>query len=870
MLKRATEPTANLLCLATFAKLVSGRPLPSSTWSCGFVPDATDPVSSQSSPPDDIFATARSFFAAKRAGKTADLVLLNCILSCKEDSTRSNTQNIENLNLAKVVLDSINDENKTLWAQSHSPILKKYYDKLSKPSLTLKNRLKGVEIAISLVGARSVPGYLVETLEQQLRRQDSQLEEATELDGITTLFSQEFLQSYLVKSLELCINSSLHEYDDFVAMKQGILLLEGTRVASKSCLDLREKILLLLSTNTTRRALQDFLECTNDAGSRNSEDQLVCPGHLAFLRADLRRAICRLFLTSAMFASSDGLGLDASLANRIMEKHNAISSINVKCWSFQSTQSTKSTNGPPSTLTKSLDFPCAPSNWREWLENELEQNAKRDHALLIQRIGEVCKSIEMRCEEVEGPLQQEKERSAKAQDKLIRLEADNSRLVADNEFLRSQENEMLDQLKAKEDLSEQQRKEIGRLRDQLRKEKLASAEAIKSASETAQHQELEYLATNTAKDQMIEEQRNALNNQIEICTELKGTLESAQQEAQLQQYRTSDLQLQLTSLREEEKVRGVTLDEKIRLLAASDEAVAEFGKEIDRINESKAVAQRETERLKQDLENLRLEIDASMAQHSDGVKAIKGLVCKVRTQHGEELSKMETDVIHQKHGHDEAILALQRDLDIAKAETLRVSEAYEQKVTELNGAINKLTKEREKQSREFAEAQDLSRKLIAIMGHNSSTSGSISVKSHPGEEISMNSAGSGTSPGNESMLKQTSNKRLRGSQQPYYGKPRAEGRSSFSSSPSEQRRLPLQNLNPSVQRSRTRKNTQSGFNKSKYITILGNSSSSTEGDFDEFPDDDSIFRGVGQSRSPKGTVLDAHDNTTLDLDSTIS
>ena len=148
VLKRTTEPTTSLLCLATLARLAK---LPNGTMLM---------TGDEAAPSVDIYATARSFFTGKRAVKTLGLVILNAILSCKEDSPSATDEPLEsrplikeNLSLIKDIIDAVDHAQKNEWAQSHGATIRKLYDKLSGHTLSLPNRLKGAEIVLSLPGA---------------------------------------------------------------------------------------------------------------------------------------------------------------------------------------------------------------------------------------------------------------------------------------------------------------------------------------------------------------------------------------------------------------------------------------------------------------------------------------------------------------------------------------------------------------------------------------------------------------------------------------------------------------------------------------------------------------------------------------------
>lgn len=134
LLRNVDDQTANLLCLAIFARLVIRSTCPSST----------SAVSSQG--PTSVNSTIRTeqpfryntieqFFNQKRALKTLDLVVLRVIFACSNSSNLSLEDSVESLKLAREIIDAVSDEEKGLWLGSNGPKVRKLYEKVLRVGL---------------------------------------------------------------------------------------------------------------------------------------------------------------------------------------------------------------------------------------------------------------------------------------------------------------------------------------------------------------------------------------------------------------------------------------------------------------------------------------------------------------------------------------------------------------------------------------------------------------------------------------------------------------------------------------------------------------------------------------------------------------
>jgi len=129
MLRSLDNQSANLLCLAIFARIItkSSRQLPraesSSQESMSIGGTALPGRASQ-------YHTIQQFFGQKRAPKTLDLVVLRVIFACSNSSSLSSDDALESVKLAKEIIDAMERQQKDVWIKSNGSKVRKMFEKV--------------------------------------------------------------------------------------------------------------------------------------------------------------------------------------------------------------------------------------------------------------------------------------------------------------------------------------------------------------------------------------------------------------------------------------------------------------------------------------------------------------------------------------------------------------------------------------------------------------------------------------------------------------------------------------------------------------------------------------------------------------------
>jgi hypothetical protein len=119
-LRNLDDHMGNLLCLATFAQIATGR---------------TTTSHYQHGSEGQWLLNIKHFFGAKRGMKTLDLVVLRVILACSSSCNLGPQDAAESIRLAITIADAVEPEQKQAWIASNSVKISKLCDKAIRDGL---------------------------------------------------------------------------------------------------------------------------------------------------------------------------------------------------------------------------------------------------------------------------------------------------------------------------------------------------------------------------------------------------------------------------------------------------------------------------------------------------------------------------------------------------------------------------------------------------------------------------------------------------------------------------------------------------------------------------------------------------------------
>jgi len=497
------------------------------------------------------------------------------------------------------------------------------------------------------------------------------------------------------------------------ASQTSALIVSAFAAAVRGSAKLRGEILFALSTNGFSQPLKDFVAIPplpKGYNKENCAEHEVCPMALAETQRQLRLHICSLFLRTALLASADQAGMDTTLAVSLLQKQ-AEFAMTIPACGFESPYSQAAGNASLS-LVEQMSTPDhyrASNDWRTRLSSDLLRDATDRGDMIVCTVGEICRDLEDRCQLVEQPLREEQARS---KDLEIGLERSSARVVKleseaeeRNLFLNGLDAEkarLESQVQAGESRLRSLSDVLQEVESQCEQAKADLERSAAAAKEEADDQDLKHLAIMSSKDETIDEK----NEQI----------------AQLEQ--------ELRDLREE---LAVTLGAKFAAeerVVALETGLEEGARAMELERASSARKDSETEKLQGIEAELKMKIETvnnSVRQQATKIEALQSelqsakatsdeTVEKLRHLHQSEKLATATEAARLIHVHQEEVYRLNANIrEVTHIAALEYREKNS-KISELEMRIERLLKERKEKAREFAEAQDLSSKLMAVMG----------------------------------------------------------------------------------------------------------------------------------------------------------
>ncbi|MCJ1404439.1 hypothetical protein MMC11_007664 [Xylographa trunciseda] len=699
LLRNFDDHKVNLLCLAIFALLCSNQ---------SFWPGCEDNFSPQEilvlearaeGRSEDICGAARLFFTSK-AQKTMELVVLRAIMSCSSSMTPSDA--ISSLTLAGDILHTVDTIERTNWVQNNMAKVRKLHEKVRKPNIDRTVQLVALEVIASLSEAMSLPDGLIATIERLLQRLPPGYDAKRIWKAYAANFSEAFMKSQISRVLRAVEEADRTSVDHLAEVNDMILYVESLIEVVKTKSTVRQMLLVILSSNGIHDSIWRFLSSTpiQAKGIANHERQEACMVQLVQARRLLGRDLCLLLLKSAFFTSSKNLAIDPCLATSLLESAISASMILTPCNTFPLARA----RFEPAVLVPSVKahHPGVSSysqDWRADLKENLDLDAACRHELVVQKVNELCRDLEARCNNAESPLKAEQKWSKELVHELETYKAKCTNLEVEAQenmlklvTLQTSQMQLVDQ----KDAAERRARELSENLDQLRLRMILCSQ---EAKEMLRQQELSHFASVTAKDELLESeaQRIAL---------LETTVGQVQAELRSAESACGAVSTDLAEVYETVKERDAKIIELENLATSHN---VEYNHQAD-------IKAAETEVLKGEVSQVRSEIETLKLKENQSNDKFDLAISDLQKKHEHEIATKDAENLQQMSKHELAETALRNELATTLQEAARQTESHNVCIGELLDKIKTLRTEREMRATEFAEAQDLSSKLMALMG----------------------------------------------------------------------------------------------------------------------------------------------------------
>lgn len=406
----------------------------------------------------------------------------------------------------------------------------------------------------------------------------------------------------------------------------------------------RRNILLTLSSDSFQEHLQKLLAfCPSNMavpqGSGEPCRSLALEGSTR-----LGMGICSLLLRAALMSQADELGMDTQIGLRLLQKQQDLASSQIPhCKHPRPCQNGAATLS----LVQEICTPYSQSDSREWrtrLAKELEVYDKQRVDLIERRMGEVCRDLETRCEQVEEPLQLEHLKVQALQDEIETLRRRNEDLSkqitsletrdVDREFfmegLETEKVQAENQLKHADEINKDLSKKVDDLQHRLDEANKAAERTLIKARQEQDRMKSELRALLAKEETRCEEQAATIDDLKTNTAKIEGDLVVVRQS--LEQERTTG-----EELRE-------TLDNAMQHVEEQKTAKLQAQAEVSDLMEKESVLMDQLRQAHANLTEAHTTALESQAEHETAVAALNIELESLRSAAESELQRVEEEV----------------------------------------------------------------------------------------------------------------------------------------------------------------------------------------------------------------------------------
>ncbi|CBF76774.1 hypothetical protein AN4791.2 [Aspergillus nidulans FGSC A4] len=655
-LRNLEDHMGNLLCLATFARLVSSQ---------NSSVDAEDGTNMPT-----WLQTIRHFFGPKRGLKTLDLVVLRVILACSSSyGNLTVEESAESVRLAISICDSVDGEQRTRWIEGNSIKLAKLLEKITRDGID-----QGVQMLV-------LPTQIIPRLVKAHAACSGQAAIDNALE-------------YVITSL----STSTTDKASFAKLQISRLVLQGLRFPNLQPAGIVSEQHCNAINNLTKSfpRQQPFASKCDGAvicysSALRLENDLLCDLLAFWAEATLPRNT-----KEPSFSSGTAMLIDFLSRSKLLLPDSKCATSQIK------PLETRSAN-PTLKIRETVDIPR--NNWRNDMRDVMMANSKMLNDSIMQKVEDICYDLEQRCGNIEAPLKVAEEERTKYYLETEQLKEQNRGLetqlqqaTSTNAELREEMSRLAGHAGSATDRVNELSTSLAQARHELEELQRTSQDALSIQRESFKTRELDLVASLTEREERLDELQEEIKCQTVANGELRVNLadtskvrESLIGEIAAFKAEVSSLQTKL----EENKASLTQKDESIKQLVVEKGRADELAKDLQhKLHEETSKAeilgaalQETTERFKSELEELQRQSEAQSLRIA------------------EEAAERKSEV-----------MSLQRIIHETKSDAAKELQTKEKRVQHLERKVQLLREERAAKAREFSEAQQHISRLMGVMG----------------------------------------------------------------------------------------------------------------------------------------------------------
>ena len=704
---------ANLLCLAVIAKLA--------------------PRTVTDSPNENpLLLTARQFFAATRAGKTLDHITLKVILACSQNCPLTPDDAIESVMLSEEIVNAVESTERQTWIVKSTTKMKKLCEKMLRPDIAPELKCAALNFLARLSRDLRLPKDSLVAYESLLLSNRCPGLSPVALSVCIVQLKPCFIISIMRAVLETACDPKTPSLEALAEIKNSLQFVDAMIVSVTNLPSLWHDLLAQTQDNGFQNKLKK-LAFPGPSHSRSAvlnDAYEVCPRKVARVQERLFERLRVLFLKvvlrSPQQRDADYLPVFDAIIDKGMEsqavavscehssdRRNNPSSLNISLFEANSTPETESIS----------------HGWKDHLVKLISRDANCHYESIIRMVGEVCRDLELRCDEVERPLHEERERSHKLRNRLETVEARVQELDTEAESqelalrsARDEKEQLCRQLHEAEECIQKLNTTLDGMKQESAHAEKEAERALEATLKSSRERDLAYIATLKSKDEMYERQAS----QLELTN---ANLISLQ--CDLDKSKVRDLE-QEKALADKDAVIG-TLQMQV---AGAEATIASYQAEIGALKQTgqRLVAEREEVcSLAKQAAQKNAEVVAGLESDIQGAK---DQIASVQKASETFASSKASEMDNLQDSHKLLVAQLRKEARDYRQNAIKAKMGSDSTITELKKTIARLRRDRDRSSKEFAEARDLSRRLMAVVGIQAPNSSPAKTAQQPDNRTS--------------------------------------------------------------------------------------------------------------------------------------
>ena len=690
------ENVTSLLCLSVLARITARKSSSERRHS-----DFSGPAHQQGQP----------FFTGKHAQKTLDLIVLKSISICSANYKLAKERSLEGLLLTEEIAYAVELAERHTWLAKNRGKMRKLSEKILRSDIDQELQCAAINFVAALVGDLPMPDDLRSTLESQMLTPELLVLSPVALSKGIRSINSNILTTQLAAAIRIvCTNryssdASLIAIENarylVAALIENIEAVPSLRIAILDCVSDED---LLLQLNQLVLAKPSDIRASS---KHNVQD--TCPSTIYEAQGLLYDKISVLLLKCGLLSAQPPNSKLQAMFFRLLDSERGATVPEARCTAFTKLPSeTKSrislfeADSVPETRSIS-------HGWRETLLNQMSRDASSRYDSIVRVVSGVCRDLELRCNEVERPLREEQARTSNLENRnddaqawIRKLREEAQSHDSTHENWKAETNQLRKQLSISEGRLKSLLADLESTKQEFEQAKTEAHRVADAAAESSRERDLAYMATLKAKDELFEQQVlefNTARTRIKMLEEevQQAKVRDAERMQKIQQMQLAVAHLerrideQETVIKSNRSEIDLLHQTKQRLTEEKDEATAIAKEAAD--EQILTIAD-----LTKQLDERRSETNALQAKFDDVVKS------------------MEAEHKNHKTSHDAAIQELQKQLIEAEEKTGKTRKDCDSIVQELQKTNARLRQDRERREKEFAEAHELSRRLMTVVG----------------------------------------------------------------------------------------------------------------------------------------------------------